>query len=117
MLCLYFDNTHDYDYYASVLNKPLTIDDIGTLYLHVHEVDLVDNIRRFFSVVRLKYTQWFQVKAFKVSPIMKISRIDEYTCIHQTINPLSDAFMIQWKVPMRVVSYDIEAYNSNKKAV
>ena len=99
----------------------------------------IDILRKFFTVRKCSYAQWFKVKGVKLveydanskeketldpevedilSKHKKISKLEkEYVINWRTLNPISEDDSNGWVTKPMVAAYDIETYSDNHKAM
>jgi DNA polymerase elongation subunit (family B) len=119
MMLLGFRNIAGMYTFKKMMSTPQRIPDIGMISCNVWEND-VSSIRRMLTLRKCSFAQWFSVSGQKVAPEDKISSLpSEYLIDWRTINPLSNTETVgaKWQTSPKIVSYDIEAYSENNRAM
>lgn len=74
-------------------------------------------LRKFLTKVKLASTQWFEVKAEKMTGDRKISKLEtEYLASWRKVAPLDKEKTNGWMTHPKILVFDIEAYSKNHKA-
>ena len=117
MILLTFKSVKAVKHCKSVLSRPQNIPDIGMVACKVWEDDIMP-IRKMLTAKKLLYSQWFSVKAFKVKEADKISKMEhEYFASWRDVNPIDQEKTGSWVTNPGILSFDIETYSDNHRAM
>jgi DNA polymerase elongation subunit (family B) len=102
---------------VSMLNKPLWTEEYGALELKTWEND-IGSIRKFLSTRNVRYSQWFTIQGREPTPDEKSSRLSrEYIGDRRTMVPVDEEISKSWLTYPLMLSWDIETYSDNHKAL
>lgn len=97
---------------ASVLEKPIEVRDVGWVQVHVHEVHIVDVIRKLLTKCRITHTSWITALGERVPEGCRISFLErEYIVDWKTIKRSSRTDVTH----PGILSIDIEQYCDNHR--
>ena len=119
-LYLYFPNNNSANIVNKLCSTPRLISRLGKIKLTCHEMK-INSIRRLMSLKDCMYSQFFSCKARNV-PINYDDRastntINEFFIDWNTITPISFEESATWVVNVSLLSFDIETYSSNSRAM
>lgn len=122
VMLVHFRNRESMSKCSNFLNKPQKIDGYGLVDLKVCEQN-IDMTRKFFSLSKCKYTQWFTIKG-KDIPIGHEdrtciagvdNRIKEMIIDYKDLTPIDRSKTKGWLSKPDVLAFDIETYSDNHK--
>lgn len=97
--------------------KPIWTDEFGAIELKAWEYD-ISSVRKLLSTRNVRYSQWFTITAKEPSPDEKISRLSrEYIGDRKTMVPVDEEISKSWITSPLIVSFDIETYSDNYRAL
>ena len=102
---------------SNILKNSLKTDTWGTIYCNVWEAN-IGCIRKLITAKNSRYSQWFNIEAVKVEDELKISTVkNEYIVKWQTLSPIDPNETKNWKTFPGILSWDIECYSDNHRAM
>lgn len=122
MLCVYFPTLQAMRRCAWLLREPLKLPPhfptIGNQHVQCfmweHNIDMV---RKLLTLQEVRYAQWFSIECRPVDD-ERISTIKhEYIAKWQSMEKISEAECSSWSTKPGVLSFDIECYSHNKRAM
>lgn len=122
VMLIHFKNKEAMAKCSSFLNKPQQIEGYGLVDLKMWEQS-IDMTRKFFSLNKCKYTQWFTVRG-KDIPVGHEdrtaipgpnNRIKEMIIDYKDIIPIDRSKTKGWMSRPDVLAFDIETYSTNHK--
>ena len=117
MLLLTFKRLESMKRCENFLSKPHRVDNIGMVAAKVWETDITV-VRKMLTLRNCQYSQWFNVSATIVPEDERISTLDmEYICSWRTMTQVSAEESKSWTTYPGVLSFDIECYSDNHKAM
>jgi DNA polymerase elongation subunit (family B) len=118
MLHMTFSNDSHMKRCKYLFNKACKIEGIGLFAGNVWEDD-IPQVRKFLTYAKLQYTQWFESKhATLVADEEKLTSLEHEYKVHYTkIVPIAANETKLWRVKPKILSWDIECYSSNEKAM
>lgn len=117
MLLLLFKSISAMNHCEALLSKPHRVPDIGLIMTRVWETS-ISVIRKLLTLRETRYSQWFTIDAMRVPADDRISTLDrEYIGQWKTMTPIPANETKGWTTHPRVLSFDIECYSSNHKAM
>lgn len=100
-----------------MLSRPARVTGLATLNCKVWETQ-ISLERKLLSLQKLGYCQWFTVTGEQVDESERISVLErEYICNWTTITPLDPKLTTSWSTKPGMLSFDIECYSDNHKAM
>lgn len=100
---------------SQILSRPQEIHQLGYLAFHVYE-DNISLVRKLLTEQKCGISQWLQMQG--VTPEDKISTLErEYIVPFQFIQPISNDKTRGWCTFPRILSFDIECFSNNHKAM
>lgn len=131
MLLLLFKSIRAMDHCRNLINKPRRIPGIGEVKMEMWE-DRISVVRKMFSLREMRYAQWFKVKGQEV-PLNNDQRVSiegspgyyglppslikEYIIDWNTLEGLKPEQCKGWMTRPRILSFDIETYSDNHRAM
>ena len=116
-MLLVFRNLGDVFHCENVLNKPITISDIGQCCFRVYETQ-ISIVRKMLTLRSCAYSQWFKCTGIKVLDEDKISTLDtEYIVSWKHLQAIPPSESKGWVTYPRILSFDIECYSDNHRAL
>jgi DNA polymerase elongation subunit (family B) len=125
MMMLKFDTLEAMNYCKNLLSKPRNIYGLGSLNFNVYEAH-IDPIRKFMTVIDANFCSWLKVTGEEI-PFESHKRIStkgtvekpmrEMIVSYRNITPVNSKECESWFVNPRIVSFDIETYTNNHKAM
>lgn len=117
MLLLLFKSMSAMNHCEALLTKPHRIPDIGLVMARVWETS-ISVVRKLLTLRETRYSQWFTIDATKVPSEDRISTLErEYIGHWKTLTAIPSTETKGWTTHPRVLSFDIECYSSNHKAM
>jgi DNA polymerase elongation subunit (family B) len=120
MVTLVFNTIKAMDHCSNLLNKPIKIDldGFGLMKCNVWEKD-ISSVRKLLTMRNTKYSQWFRIRGEHIQDEdLRISTLkNEYTADWQTMIPIPPSESKKWMTYPKTLSFDIEAYSDNHKAM
>lgn len=117
MVRLVFKNIESMNKCRNILSKPIKTLNWGIIKCNVWETN-ISIIRKLLSTVGLRYSQWFRVLGYKVESELQISNCkNEYIAEWKTIAPVSTDECKDWSTKPGILSFDIECYSDNHRAM
>ena len=112
---IYFSNNLTLRFCKNLLSRKINF---GNYYVNVRAHDTnISFLRRFFTVNKTKYCQWFNVNAKETSKERKIYNGLEYIGNMNTFKPIPFNLTSSWFTFPKVMAFDIECYSDNHKAM
>lgn len=122
MLVLYFKDTKTHDFVCDRVHGYFQVNEDVKLYLKVHHSSIPTH-RKYMSYLKLGYTQWFTARVKTLDPVHRITkdrpRLCEFVCDKKHVTPLDPVDYpetLSWRIKVRIMGYDIEAYSPNPMA-
>ena len=117
MLILFFKRMDSMRRLENKMKYPLFVQNYGRLELKVWEAG-ISSIRKLLSTRDVRYSQWFTVMGTKAEGVDKISTIEhEYIINRKTMHPVPAEKSKSWVTKPKILSFDIETYSNNYKAL
>ena len=117
MLLLLFKSITSLDKCEKLLSKPHPVRDIGMVMARVWESS-ISVVRKLLTLRDVRYSQWFTLEATRVDPEDCISSLErEYIGHWKTLVGLKPDATKGWTSHPGVLSFDIECYSNNHKAM
>lgn len=117
MLLLLFKSIEAMERCENLLRKPHPVRDIGMVMARMWESS-ISVVRKLLTLKEMRYSQWFTVEARKVDEEICISSLErEYIADWHSITPLKPDETSGWTSHPGVLSFDIECYSNNHKAM
>ena len=125
MIMLKFDTLEAMNYCKNLLSKPRNIYGLGSLNFNVYEAH-IDPIRKFMTAIDANFCSWLKVSGEKIcyDSYRRISTkgtvekpISEMIVSYRNVAPVNNKECESWFVNPRIISFDIETYTNNHKAM
>lgn len=128
-MLLTFPRISAMEHCEKLLSKPRRINNLGLVICKVLE-SKISIIRKMLTYTKVNYAQWFRVQARPVSGDYKISTLDNEFFVFDdrfdgkkntkhwiSFQPISEDDSKGWITHPRIISFDIETYSDNHKAM
>lgn len=122
MMLVHFKSKKAMSNCCSFLNRPHIVGDYGLMDLKMWENN-IDMVRKYFSLNKCKYTQWFNIEGDEIpfgdknrtSVRGRNNRIKEFFIKYDDIMPIDRSKTKGWLSRPDVLAFDIETYSPNHK--
>ena len=116
-MLLVFRNLNDVFHCENILAKPIQITDLGQCCFRVYETQ-ISIVRKMLTLRSCAYSQWFRIQGLKAPDDEKISTLDtEYIVSWKHLVPIPPSESKGWVTYPRILSFDIECYSDNHRAM
>jgi len=117
MLLLSFNSNKSMFKCENLLKEPKEVPGIGMACFKVWETNITI-VRKMLSLRHTNYSQWFTIEGNRVAEEDKLSTLKhEYICNWRTMTSIDPDISKSWMTHPRVLSFDIESYSDNHKAL
>lgn len=111
---LVFKNRGDMNYCNKILSGPIRTRDFGMVNCKIWE-NQIPLERKLITAKNIGYCSWIDVQGYV--PEKKIATTDEYIVDWTTMRRTPMEECANWEIKPRIVSFDIECYSDNKRAM
>lgn len=101
---------------ARILEQSIKTTHWGFITCKVHELDITI-IRKLLAIREVGYSAWFRVNAIDIPFEASLSTITEHVALWETMVKVPAEECVQWTTSPSIVSFDIECYTDNKRAM
>lgn len=117
MVQVCFSNLKAMQKCGNILENAIKTDDWGFVKCNMWEQD-ISVVRKLLTVRDTRYSQWFSVDGVRVEKELRISTLEnEYIISWETITPISPSESENWNSFPGILSWDIETYSDNHRAM